>query len=436
MRALLSRETQTLQKFVQKVRPKKVKRLILKNIAKMRKLDKQLLKSVKEQWKKSPTIKAARKIKLKMNVAGNKVSKRLVNLKVNVADKVDEWAAAKGKQISQTKVAQHTRQMREETVQRLDRIVAHNPNGHYAKAVMEFRASGKAIRAHLGKVWGEASHELNKDLSQLLGKRGSVQADFKALAEKSSQKELYAEEIKLAREQAEKRLREKVIHDTENAKLLDRQRKGQPVNDRVRKTMREEAEAAAQKAVSEAADQLTRQAEKFVARHPNTQLQQAAMKVHSVEASKKAAEKYFGKKGGRKGLIERTGMVLTEPFRTPINDRIEKMGKVVTAARSNTPLASVAMLGSEAVIEQAEKAVTKALETPVKEFADKFKDSPQNQKANSQATKTNASATQPTAVDSSVVLGILDKAMEEYSVTDLESFESDLQKGLNMKEDD
>ncbi|AWT36369.1 hypothetical protein GCM10008956_15850 [Deinococcus arenae] len=342
---------------------------VRKSVATLRKWDNTALSYLRNQARKSPIVKAARKFRDAVDGAGNTLSRRLTNARVKAADRVDAWKASLGGKISQTSVARHARHLKATTVQRLDDLIARNPDGHVAKAIVEFRASGTAIRTHLNKVWADASHDLNKDLSRLLGRHGSVQADFKALAEQGAPL-TYQAEVAHARALAEKRLRDKVTQDTEAALLAQPSAPGVTVSPAV---IRQRALAAAEDAVKKSADLLTRQAETFVARHPSTGLQTLAMKTEALNASKKAMERYFGENAADKGAFERLGMALTTPARVPINERIEKYGKVIQALKSTTPLASVVTLGSEAVDEVLGKAAESAISAPVKAKAKEFK---------------------------------------------------------------
>lgn len=435
-RKYLMQQTRTLRRFAGKAADlpahlrTAVRRKVKRTIVKFKRMDRNLLEAVKKNIEKSPTLKLGRKVRDIVDGLGNKASKNLVNLKVKTADGLDNFTAKAGEKFNQTRVMQYLRNVKDNTVKRLDDVVRQNPDGHYAKAIMEFRASGTAIRTHLGKVWGDASQELNKDLSRLLGRHGSVQADFKNLAEKGS-RELYEAEVQLARSRAEARLREKVMQDTENAELLSISRTGQEINDAVREQARLKAVATANDAVSKASDVLTRQAEKYVARHPTTILEEQALKTQALEAAKKAAEHYFGKANEKKGLLEKAGMLITTPVRVPLNERLEKYEKVLQAVKSSTPLASVTLVGSEAVLEQTQKAVTTALEAPYKEMAKKAKESTDKSQDDKSA---QAEPKKPTEEDGSELLKILDKAVDEFlPALNLDEFLSDVQKQLNMK---
>lgn len=422
IRTKLADKTKTIRDFA-KDAPGKVKNYLNKKIKAFRKTDRKLLRQVRNQVGQNPAYRAAKGIRDKVDTLGNKASKKLVQGKVKVADGMDNLKARAGEKLSQTTLAKHVRNAKDETVKRLDNIVRQNPDSHYSKAIVEFRASGTAIRTHLNKVWSEASQDLNKDMSRLLGRHGSVQADFKALAEKSSQKAFYAEEVQRAKDVAAERIRKKVAQDAENAYILQQQGRGLAITDDVRRDATLRGQQAATAAVNQASDRLTRQAETFVARHPTTVLEEAALKTQALEASKKAAEHYFGQQAGKKGLFERTGMMLTTPFRVPVNERLEKYDKVIKAVRSNTPLSSMVLLGTETTLEQTEKAVSKGLEVPFKDWADRFKG--------------NAKPKEAKAEDASVVLDVMQKTLDELMPNfRYEELETDVLKQLNMKDDD
>lgn len=366
--AYLKAQTPTLRKLASKGAGA-ITGTVRKGVQGLRTLDRTLLTGLRNHVRQSSVLKAARKLRDAVDGAGSTLSRRLTNARVKTADRVDAWKASLGGKISQTSVARHARHLKETTVQRLDDLIARNPDGHVAKAIVEFRASGTAIRTHLNKVWTDASHDLNKDLSRLLGRHGSVQADFKVLAEQGAPL-TYQAEVAHARALAEKRLRDKVTQDTEAALLAQPSAPGVTVSPAV---IRQRAQAAAEDAVKKSADLLTRQAETFVARHPSTGLQTLAMKTEALNASKKAIERYFGKNAADKGAFERLGMALTTPARVPINERIEKYDKVIQALRSTTPLASVVAVGSEAVDEVLSKAAESAIAAPVKAKAKELK---------------------------------------------------------------
>ena len=303
------------------------------------------------------------------------------------------------------------------------------PDGHFGKAIVEFRASGAAIRTHLGKVWGEASQGLNKDLSRLLGRHGSLQADFKTLAEQGN-RALYDQEVAAARGAAEGRLRLKVMQDTENAELAAQTRRGIQVSDTVRRQARDKAEQAAHDAVTQQADRLTRQAETFVARHPSTVVETAALRAQSVEATRKVAEKYFGDNAGRKGLFERTGMALTAPLRAPINDRLELYKKFVDAFKSSTPVASAALVGTEVVTEQAEKAIEANFKKSLDKHADGWAGRPAKAEK-TEAEKTEAEKKSAVAEIMEETLGETHKTISPFVVP--EEMWGETEKGLNIK---
>ncbi|GAA5511371.1 hypothetical protein Dcar01_00078 [Deinococcus carri] len=389
-----------------------------------RKLDRRALTRLKLAARKNPATKLARQLRDGVDDLGNRVSKRLVAGKVRAADTLDSLKGNIGGKFGQSGIAQYARNLKDTTVKRLDKIVMDNPGGDYAKAITQFRASGTAIRTHLQKVWGEASQDLNKDLSRLLGRHGSVQADFRNLAQKGN-RELYDQEVEKARQLATGRLRDKVQQDYETASLARQQRGGRPTTEAEMAVIRADAAKAAEDAVVQSADHLTREAEKFVARHHSTVLEQAALRVQATEGAQKAAEYYFGKNSGQKGLLEKTGMAMTAPFRKVVNERTEKYEKFVKALRSSTPMSSVTLLGTEAVTEQTQKELTKRLGESVEPWADEFKGEPKKPR-------------KATAEDGSVVLGIFDKAFEDVlpPLPQLDDFQNKLEKDLNMKEDE
>lgn len=395
---------------------------VRKSVATLRKWDDTALAYLRNQARKSPIVKAARKLRDAVDGAGNTLSRRLTNARVKAADRVDAWKASLGGKISQTSVARHARHLKETTVQRLDDLIARNPDGHVAKAIVEFRASGTAIRTHLNKVWADASHDLNKDLSRLLGRHGSVQADFKALAEQGAPL-TYQAEVAHARALAEKRLRDKVAQDAEASFLTLATRQGRQVNSAIQAEAVASGQRAAEDAVKKSADLLTRQAETFVARHPSTGLQTLAMKTEALNASKKAMERYFGKNAADKGAFERLGMALTTPARVPINERIEKYGKAIQALRSTTPLASVVTLGSEAVDEVLSKAAESAIAAPVKAKAKELKGE-KDEKSKKKATEEEASG----------LLKVAEDVLKEvFPSLHLDEILDDAAKQLNMK---
>lgn len=419
--AYLKAQTPTLRKLASKGAGA-ITGTVRKGVQGLRTLDRNLLTGLRNHVRQSPILKAARKLRDAVDGAGNTLSRRLTNARVKTADRVDAWKASLGGKISQTSVARHARHLKETTVQRLDDLIARNPDGHVAKAIVEFRASGTAIRTHLNKVWTDASHDLNKDLSRLLGRHGSVQADFKALAEQGAPL-TYGAEVAHARALAEKRLRDKVTQDTEAALLAQPSAPGVTVSPAV---IRQRAQAAAEDAVKKSADLLTRQAETFVARHPSTGLQTLAMKTEALNASKKAMERYFGKNAADKGAFERLGMALTTPARVPINERIEKYDKVIQALRSTTPLASMVTVGSEAVDEVLSKAAESAIAAPVKAKAKELKGE-KDEKPKKKATEEEASGLLKVAED------ILKEIFPSLNPDELLD---DTAKQLNMKADD
>ncbi|GGL06985.1 hypothetical protein [Deinococcus radiotolerans] len=417
--AYLKAQTPTLRKLASRGADA-ITGSVRKGAANLRRWDNTALSFLRNQARKSPVLKAARKLRDAVDGAGNSLSRRLTNGRVKAADRVDAWKAALGSKITQTSVARHARHLKATTVQRLDDLIARNPDGHVAKAIVEFRASGTAIRTHLNKVWADASHDLNKDLSRLLGRHGSVQADFKVLAEQGAPL-TYQAEVAHARALAEQRLRDKVAQDTEAALLAQPSAPGVTVSQTV---IRQRAQEAADAAVKKSADLLTRQAETFVARHPSTTLQTLAMKTEALNASKKAMERYFGKNAADKGAFERLGMALTTPARVPINERIEKYGKVIQALKSTTPLASVVTVGSEAVDEVLSKAAESAIAAPVKAKAKELKGDKDEKK---KATEEEASGVLKVAED---VLKELFPSLNPDEIVD------DTAKQLNMKAGD
>ncbi|MFC4638502.1 hypothetical protein [Deinococcus hohokamensis] len=372
----LIRETPNLRKFARET-PAVLSGLVKKGVGGVKKvigsaraLDRKMLFGLRAHVRNSPTVKLARTFKNAVDTLGNKLSKNyLVRGKVAVADGLDAMKAKIGEKISKTSVAKYARQLQRHTVDRLDALVARNADGHLAKAIVEFRASGTAIRTHLGKVWGEASQGLNKDLSRLLGRYGSVQADFKALAEKGA-KEVYEREVAAARQMVTERFRRKVEQDLEASLAAQRAVPGVQLD---LAAVRQQAKKEAEEAVGKSAQRLEREAEIFVARHPTTVLEEAALKTQTLDAATKAAEYYFGKNARRKGLIERMGMGLSAPARAPINERIEKYTKVVQAMRSSTPLASTAVIGAEAANDVLVKAAQTQMDAPLKAKAKEWK---------------------------------------------------------------
>ncbi|MDR6220385.1 hypothetical protein [Deinococcus soli (ex Cha et al. 2016)] len=420
-RAYLKAQTPTLRKLASRGADA-ITGTVRKSAANLRRWDNTALSYLRNHVRQSPVLKAARKLRDAVDGAGNTLSRRLTNARVKAADHVDAWKATLGGKISQTSVARHARHLRESTVQRLDDLIARNPDGHVAKAIVEFRASGAAIRTHLNKVWTDASHDLNKDLSRLLGRHGSVQADFKVLAEQGAPL-TYQAEVAHARALAEKRLGDKVAQDTEAALLAQPSAPGVTVSPVV---IRQRAQAAAEDAVKKSADLLTRQAETFVARHPSTTLQTLAMKTEALNASKKAMERYFGKNAADKGAFERLGMALTTPARVPINERLEKYGKVVQALRSTTPLASMVTVGSDAVDEVLSKAAESAIAAPVKAKAKELKGE-KDEKSKKKATEEEASG----------LLKVAEDVMKEvFPSLNLDEILDDTAKQLNMKAGD
>lgn len=422
--AYLKAQTPTLRKLASKGAGA-ITGTVRKGVQGLRTLDRTLLTGLRNHVRQSRVLKAARKLRDAVDGAGSTLSRRLTNARVKTADRVDAWKASLGGKISQTSVARHARHLKETTVQRLDDLIARNPDGHVAKAIVEFRASGTAIRTHLNKVWTDASHDLNKDLSRLLGRHGSVQADFKVLAEQGAPL-TYQAEVAHARALAEKRLRDKVTQDTEAALLARRSGNSAAISDQMRQSIKRDAQLRADQEVTKAADLLTRQAETFVARHPSTGLQTLAMKTEALNASKKAMERYFGKNAADKGAFERLGMALTTPARVPINERIEKYDKVIQALRSTTPLASMVAVGSEAVDEVLSKAAESAIAAPVKAKAKELKGE-KDEKPKKKATEEEASGLLKVAED---ILKEIFPSLNPDEILD------DTAKQLNMKADD
>ncbi|ASN81697.1 hypothetical protein [Deinococcus ficus] len=430
-RKYLMQQTRTLRKFARKVgnAPTQVadaaRKKIHRAVVRFRWTDRKMMNVLKAQYEKSPTVRIGRFVRNKVDGLGDKASKSLVNLKVKAADGLDNLAAATKDKLGKTKVMQYLRNYKDGRIKYFEEVVKKNPDGHYAKAILEFRASGKAMRTHLGKVWDDASKDLNKDLSRLLGRHGSVQADFKNLAEKGS-RELYEVEVQRARSVMEQRLRTKVMEDVEATELLKAAKQGATLTDAVRQGAKEKARAAADDAVSQSAEKLTRQAETSVARHPTVQLEEHALKVQALESSKKVTEHYFGKGNGQKGLLEKTGLAISTPVRVPITERLEKYTKVVEAVKSATPLQSVALLGTEAVQEQTEKAITKVMEAPVKEWAKKFKGEPEQEKPKEEKKTVKEE-------DTSEIMKILDSALEGFLPTSMEEYINDVLKQGNIE---
>ena len=412
-------QTPTLRRLATEL-PRKARQTARNTARRARVYDRALRDHLKQKVANSSGVKLARRAQKAVNTLGDRLGRNLVKGKVAAADRLDAARASMGGKIAQTSVARQARHLKEHTVKRLDDLIARNPGGHVAKAIVEFRASSTAIRTHLNKVWGEASKELNKDLSGLLGRHGSVQADFKALAEQGAPT-LYAREVAAARALAEKRLRDKVAQDTE-AVLLGQRRAG-PVSDRAMQQIRQRAQAQAEEAVNKAGEQLTRQAQTFVARHPSTTLEHLAIKTEALDASKKVLEHYFGQNAGRKGALERLGMALSTPVRAPINDRIEKYQKVVEALRSATPLSSTVMLGSEAVNEVLTKTAGKAVAEPFKAKASELKGEKKEKKA--------------TEEDGNVLLKVVTDTLDElFPSLNPDSIVEDAAKQLNMKDEE
>ncbi len=423
-RAYLKAHTPTLRKLASKGAAA-ITGTVRKGVQGLRTLDQNLLTGLRNHVRKSRVLKAARRLRDAVDGAGNTLSRRLTNARVKAADHVDAWKTTLGGKVSQTSVARHARHLKETTVKRLDDLIARNPDGHVAKAIVEFRVSGTAIRTHLNKVWTDASHDLNKDLSRLLGRHGNVQADFKALAEQGAPL-TYQAEVTHARALAESRLRDKVAQDAEAAYLALMGRQGRQVTSAMQAEAVTVGRRAAEDAVKQAADLLIRQAETFVTRHPSTILQTLAMKTEALNASKKAMELYFGKNAADKGAFERLGMALTTPARVPINERIEKYGKVIQALKSTTPLASMVTLGSDAVDEVLSKAVEAAVAAPVKAKAKELKGE-KDEKPKKNATEEEASGLLKVAED---VLNEVFPSLNPDEILD------DAAKQLNMKADD
>lgn len=432
-RKYLMQQTRTLRKFARKVgnAPTQVadaaRKKIHRAVVRFRWTDRKMMNVLKAKYEKNPAVKFGRFMRNKVDGLGDKVSKNLVNLKVKAADGLDNLAAATQEKLGKTRVMQYLRNYKDGRIKYFEEVVKKNPDGHYAKAILEFRASGKAMRTHLGKVWDDASKDLNKDLSRLLGRHGSVQADFKNLAEKGS-RELYEVEVQRARSVMEQRLRTKVMEDVEAAELLKRANSGRRVTDAVRDRIRQTAAAQADAAVKKAEEQLTRQAEKFVARHPSLQLEQHALKTQALESTKKVTEHYFGKGNGRRGLLEKSGLALSSPIRVPITERMEKYGKVVEAVRSATPLRSVALLGSEAVQEQTEKAISKVVEAPIKEWSKSLKGEPEKKEDGKEEKKAKEE-------DVSQILKILEDALDGFLPYNVDEYANDVLKQVNMQEE-
>ncbi|MFD1732540.1 hypothetical protein ACFSC4_17980 [Deinococcus malanensis] len=285
----LVRETPNLRRIARQT-PTAVRDFVQKRVTAARRVDHRLLTRWKMQVRRSPTVKLARTFKNAVDTLGNHLSKNvLVKGKMALADGFDALKARVGEKVSRTSIAPHVRSSAGKMSSHLDDIVARNPDGHFSKAILEFRSSGTAIRTHLNKVWGEASQGLNKDLSRLLGRHGSVQADFRHLAEQGN-RALYEQEVAAARTLATDRLRRKIEQDTERALLAQRPVPGVQVDI---EAVREQARQAAQNAVSQASERLTRQAETFVARHPSTLLEEAALKTHALEEATKATEHFL-----------------------------------------------------------------------------------------------------------------------------------------------
>ncbi|GAA5503119.1 hypothetical protein Dxin01_02868 [Deinococcus xinjiangensis] len=390
----------------------------------LRKKDRRLLTRLKVEMRRSPTVKAAKKAQAFVDGRGNAISKKLVGGKVKAADALDTLSSKTGQKLGQTRVAQQIRGLKESTVKRLDDIVAANPNGNVSKAILEFRASGKAIQTHLNKVWGEASKDLNKDLSRHLGRYGSLQADFKNLAEKGS-KELYEQEVTKAKQIVTDRFRTKVEQDFEVIEIAKRVKSGIRITDSVRQQVREQAQISSERAASKSSERLIRQAETFVARHPDTKLEMAALRVQGIESAKKVSEQYFGKEAGKKGLLERTGLMISAPLRKPINERVEKWGKIVEAARSGTPLASVTLVGVDGLSEVMSKQVSEQIKEKVDAKASEWKGEPAKPKKAKEE-------------QVSELHEIEQKTLEEIAPTGslLEEMWESMQKSLNVKVDD
>ncbi|MFC4427987.1 hypothetical protein [Deinococcus navajonensis] len=419
------RETPNLRKLA-RATPVMLGGLVKNSIRSARALDRKMLFGLRAHVRHSPVVKLATTFRNAVDTLGNKVSRNyLVKGKVALADGLDAMKARMGQKIGQTSVAKYARQLQRNTVQRLDDLVARNPSGHLAKSIVEFRASSTAIRTHLGKVWGEASQGLNKDLSRLLGRYGSVQADFKALAEKGA-KEVYDREVAAARQLVKDRLVHKVAQDEEAAFLALQAKEGVVITDAIRQQAAQRGRDAATTAVGKMSDQLAREAETFVARHPSTVLEEAALKAQSLEAATKAADYYFGKRARQKGLLERLGMGLTAPARAPINERIEKYTKVVQALRGSTPLASTAVIGAEAANDVLVKAAQTHMDAPFKAKAKEWKG---EKKAD--PTK------KPTAEDGNALVKIFEDAIQEiFPGVKPDELLDDMAKKFNMKDGD
>ncbi|CAM3210583.1 hypothetical protein DEDE109153_04005 [Deinococcus deserti] len=415
----LVRETPNLRRIARQT-PAAIREFVQTRVTAARRMDRRLLTRLKLQVRRSPTVKLARTFKNAVDTLGNRLSKNvLVRGKVALADGIDALKARVGQKVSQTSLARHARTSATKMSSHLDDIVARNPDGHFSKAILEFRTSGTAVRTHLNKVWGEASQGLNKDLSRLLGRHGSVQADFRNLAEQGN-RALYEQEVAAARTLATDRLRRKIEQDTERALLAQRPVPGVQVNI---EAVREQARQAGQNAVNQASDRLTREAETFVARHPSTVLEEAALKTQALEESAKAAEYYFGKNAAGKGLLERMGLALTAPARAPINERLERYTKIAQAMRSSTPLASTALIGVDTVNEALAKGIQTNLENQLKDKVSDLK-----------GTGTEKKPKKATEEDGSVLANVLDETLKElFAPYSLEEIESDIAKKTNMK---
>lgn len=387
----------------------------------LRKKDRRLLTRLKVEMRRSPTVKAAKKAQAFVDGKGNAISKKLVGGKVKAADALDTLSSKTGQKLGQTRVAQQIRGLKESTVKRLDDIVAANPNGNVSKAILEFRASGKAIQTHLNKVWGEASKDLNKDLSRHLGRYGSLQADFKNLAEKGS-KELYEQEVAKAKQIVTDKFRTKVEQDLE---VIELAKFRGPITDAIRQKIKQKIAPDVERDLSKAAERLQRQAETFVARHPDTKLEMAALRVQGIESAKKVSEQYFGKEAGKKGLLERTGLMISAPLRKPINERVEKWGKIVEAARSGTPLASVTLVGVDGLSEVMSKQVSEQIKEKVDAKAAEWKGEPAKPKKAKEE-------------QVSELHELEQKTLEEIAPTGsiLEEMWESMEKSLNVKVDD
>lgn len=387
----------------------------------LRKKDRRLLTRLKVEMRRSPTVKAAKKAQAFVDGRGNAISKKLVGGKVKAADALDTLSSKTGQKLGQTRVAQQIRGLKESTVKRLDDIVAANPNGNVSKAILEFRASGKAIQTHLNKVWGEASKDLNKDLSRHLGRYGSLQADFKNLAEKGS-KELYEQEVAKAKQIVTDKFRTKVEQDLE---VIELAKFRGPITDAIRQKIKQKIAPDVERDLSKAAERLQRQAETFVARHPDTKLEMAALRVQGIESAKKVSEQYFGKEAGKKGLLERTGLMISAPLRKPINERVEKWGKIVEAARSGTPLASVTLVGVDGLSEVMSKQVSEQIKEKVDAKAAEWKGEPAKPKKAKEE-------------QVSELHELEQKTLEEIAPTGsiLEEMWESMEKSLNVKVDD